>query len=186
MTSALEMLFGEKNRGVFDYVVPEVNNNKNTEKKILNTKNSIDNIFNHNENMVNANESDENMFNTEDSNENMLNAKDSDENILMFNAKNSYGTNDPVENMIKFQYDKLTPQSVKHEETKACCCPKDTISTKLSYRLKKSSAFPHDSAEEDINKETCNCECEGRNLEGEIKKIIEGLRDRKLKLSVRL
>ena len=33
LTSALEMLFGEKNRGVFDYAVPEVNNNKMQRRK---------------------------------------------------------------------------------------------------------------------------------------------------------
>ena len=120
----------------------------------------------------------ENTFNAGDSIENLFNHKVSAENI--------FNTNEPVENMFNVQYEKLSPQSVKHEATKTCCCLKDKVSTKLSYRLKKSSAFPHDSAEEDINKETCNCECEGRNLEGEIKKIIEGLRDRKLKLSVRL
>ena len=126
----------------------------------------------------------------------MLNAKDSDEKIFnekvlvekMFYAKNSFGTNDPVENMINVQYDKLTPQSVKHEETKACCCPKDTISTKLSYRLKKSSAFLHKSAEKEIPHETppCNCQCAGRKLKGKFKKIIEEWCNRKLKLSVRL
>ena len=211
ITSALEMLFGEKNRGIFDHVVPEVNNDKNAETKMLNTKMPIDNMFIYNENMVNDKGSAEkmsnaknsvgNMFNVMHSVEtpfnakvsvaNMFNAGDSIKNLFnnKVSAENIFSTNEPVENMFNVQYDKLSPQSVKHEETKTCCCPtKDKFSTKLSYRLKKSSAFPHDLPEEDINQVTppCNCKCSGRNLEGEIKKIIEGLRDRKLKLSVRL
>ena len=126
----------------------------------------------------NAKVSVENMFNARDSVENMFNDKVSAENI--------FNTNDPVENMFNVQYDKLSPQSVKHAEKKTCCCPKDKLSTKLSYRLKKSQVFPHDMAEEDINQETCNCECKGKTLEGKIKKIIEGLSNRKLRLLVRL
>ena len=206
ITSALEMLFGEKNRGIFDHVVPEVNNDKNAEKKMLNTKMPIDNMFIYNENMVNDKGSAEKMSNAKNSvgnmfnvmhsvetpfNENIFNAEDSIENLLNHNVsdENIFNTNEPVENMFNVQYDKLSPQSVKHEETKTCCCPtKDKFSTKLSYRLKKSSDCPHNLPEEDINQVTppCNCKCSGRNLEGEIKKIIEGLRDRKLKLSVRL
>ena len=138
--------------------------------------------------MFNVKYSVETPFNAKVSVENTFNAGDSIENLFnhKVSAENIFNTNEPVENMFNVQYEKLSPKSVKIEEKKTCCCPKLEISTKLSYRLKKSSAFPHDLAEEDINQETCNCECSGRNLEGEIKKIIEGLRDKKLKLSIRL
>jgi hypothetical protein len=180
-----------------------VNNNENAEKK----------MFNFNENMVNAKDSDDNMFNDKVSAEKMSNGKNSVGNMFNFkhlvetpfNAKvsvdgdsvenlfnhkvsadNIFNTNNPFKNMCNVLYDKLFPQSVKHEETKTCCCPRDRISTKLSYRLKKSSAFPYDLAEKGMNQEACYCECLGRNMEREIKKIIDELRSRKLKLAVRL
>ena len=145
-TSTLEMLFGEKNRDAIYSGVPQVP--KHAEQKILNTKSSID------QSMINAKNTDENMFNAKDLDENMLNDKVSVE--KMFNGKNSFknmfktrhsvdntfntkvsvgnilNDNDSVENMFNVQHDKLFPQSVKPEEEKPCCCPKDTISTKLS------------------------------------------------------
>ena len=183
--STLEMLFGDINRNKFDFLVPEVferPNTKDTRNNIFKVRNSVDNMFNDKDlfrKILNEKHLVESTFNQKDLVENTIKDKDLFE--KMFNAKES------VEKMFNVQYDKLLPHSAKPKEAESCCCQKDKISTKLSYRLKKSSAFPPESAGEDLSQESpCSCECPGRKHGGSLRKIIQELGDKKLKISVRL
>ena len=78
-----------------------------------------------------------------------------------YNSISNVMDKEEVEDMFNVQNDKLNPQ-----EKLNCCCPE----------------------EEDNNLETppCNCECPDRNHGGQIRKILGGLANRKLKISVRL
>ena len=77
--------------------------------------------------------------------------------------------NDEVEDTFNVQYEHIDPM-----ELETCCCPEKTNYSKLSLRLEKKEIPP------------CDCECPDSNHEGQIRKILEGFENQKLKISVRL
>ena len=74
--------------------------------------------------------------------------------------------NDEVEDTFNVQYEHIDPRVVEN-----CCCPENR---NFSLRLKKKEIPP------------CDCECPDSNHEGQIKKILGGFENQKLKISVRL
>ena len=158
LRSTLEMLFGEIKRDRVNFRVPEVFEGPNT-------KDTRKNIFNVRDSIDNNKDSFGKMLNNKDLIGNRFNQKDSVES--MFNDDDSVG---------KYNHNDLF-------ESKSNA--KDSSPT-LPIQ-KKSSVFPPESSEEDDSQESpCNCECSGRNHGGSIRKIIQEIGDRKLKISVRL
>ena len=101
----------------------------------------------------------------------------------------TFSDDDSVENKFNVQYAKLSPHSAKPEENKSCCCPKkDSILSKLSYRLKKSSSTGPKEAKNTPKQATphCSCLCSHRRSGGHVRKIIKDLGNKRLKLSARL
>ena len=105
------------------------------------------------------------------------------------NSKKSSGqvpkTNENVENTFNVQYGELSPKSVQHEKLRSCCCSKERISRKISYRLKKSES--HEQGE-DVNEDTfaCPCNCLHRSNGRQIRNLLDDITKKKLKISARL
>ena len=103
------------------------------------------------------------------------------------NNKNIKSDRDEVENLFNVQFDELKPQFLDAEDGDSCCCPKDKNHIKISARLKKSSNSPTEQEYEEIVQEpTCNCECQDRDNGNKIRRILGGLENKKLKISLRL
>ena len=82
---------------------------------------------------------------------------------------NTKAVNDEVEDTFNVQYEHIDPRDVE-----TCCCPENTNYRKFNLRLEKKEIPP------------CDCECPYSSHEGQIKKILGGFENPKLKISVRL
>ena len=90
-----------------------------------------------------------------------------------------------VENKFNIQYGMLTPKSVQPEKLRTCCCSKERLSRKISYRLKKSQfQEQHDDLSEDTF--ICSCKCFQKSNGRHIRNILDDLTKKKLKISARL